>query len=131
MFEIVAAHGISYAATASIGYIEDFIQKVQKAAQTEGTSYIHVLAPCPTGWGIPSDETVEVAKEVVDTGLWYLAEFSDGEFHLTKKPKEFADVEHYLMRQSRFKHLQKDDIENIIRSRNKKWEKIIEWSVIK
>ena len=31
MFEIVAAHGIKYAATASVGYLQDFINKVQKA----------------------------------------------------------------------------------------------------
>lgn len=49
MFEIVAAHGIPYAATASIGYINDFMQKVQKASEIRGTKYIHVIAPCPTG----------------------------------------------------------------------------------
>jgi len=33
MFEIVAAHGIDYAATASIGYIQDFMNKIQKASK--------------------------------------------------------------------------------------------------
>ena len=49
MFEIVAAHGIPYAATASLGYPEDFMAKVEKAMNTDGTSYIHVMAPCPAG----------------------------------------------------------------------------------
>jgi len=49
MFEIVAAHGIDYAATASIGYIQDFMNKIQKASKVNGTSYIHVFAPCPPG----------------------------------------------------------------------------------
>lgn len=31
MFEIVAAHGIAYAATASVGYLEDLLMKVEKA----------------------------------------------------------------------------------------------------
>ena len=43
MFEIVAAHGIAYAATSSIGYIEDFLMKMQRAKETKGTSYIHVF----------------------------------------------------------------------------------------
>ncbi len=50
MFEIVAAHGIPYAATASLGYPEDFMAKVEKAMNTDGTSYIHVMAPArPAG----------------------------------------------------------------------------------
>ena len=51
MFEIVAAHGITYAATASVGYLPDFLNKVEKASKIQGTKYIHVIAPCPTGWG--------------------------------------------------------------------------------
>ena len=96
MFEIAAAHDIPYAATASVGYITDFIRKVEKASKIQGTKYIHVIAPCPTGWGIAPDETVEIAKEVVDCGLWYLAEYENGAFTLNHKPKDFSSVEAYL-----------------------------------
>ena len=122
MFEIAAAHDIPYAATASIGYIADFIAKVQKASQIKGTKYIHVIAPCPTGWGVAPDETVDIAKEVVDCGLWYLAEYENGEFILNRKPEKFASVEAYLRKQGRFKHLSDDDIRIITESRDKKWE---------
>lgn len=124
MFEIVAAHGIPYAATASVGYLNDFMQKVEKAAKIKGTKYIHIIAPCPTGWGIAADETVEIAKEVVDCGLWYLAEFENGEYKLNYHPKEFTDIESYLKKQSRFRHLNDEDIETIKRSRDAKWEAI-------
>ena len=99
MFEIVAAHGIPYAATASVGYPEDYLAKVEKAMNTDGASYIHVMAPCPTGWGTASDLTVELGKEAVDCGLWYLAEYEDGEFKLNRDPKEFTSVEEYLKKQ--------------------------------
>ena len=121
MFEIAAAHDIPYAATASVGYLTDFIKKVEKAATIKGTKYIHVIAPCPTGWGIATDETVEIAKEVVDCGLWYLAEYENGAFTLNFKPKEFSNVEAYLKKQGRFKHLDADDIQTVIESRDKKW----------
>ena len=124
MFEIVAAHGIPYAATASIGHLNDFIKKVEKASKIKGTKYIHIIAPCPTGWGIPTDETVDIAKEVVECGLWYLAEYENNEFKLNYKPKEFSDVKSYLKKQSRFKHLTDEDIEIIEKSRNIKWENI-------
>ncbi len=52
---------------------------------------------------------MEIAKEVVDCGLWYLAEYENGEFTLNHQPKEFADVKAYLKKQSRFQHLTDED----------------------
>lgn len=124
MFEIAAAHDIAYAATATIGYMEDFLTKVKKASEIKGTKYIHVIAPCPTGWGIPVSDTVEIACEIVECGLWYLAEYENGEFILNQNPKHFSDVSEYLKKQGRFKHLSDDDINLIINSRDEKWKKI-------
>ena len=132
LFEIVAAHGLPYAATASVGYIDDFNRKVERAAQVRGTSFIHVIAPCPTGWGCPVDSTVAVAKEVVDTGLWYLAEYEGeqlcgrpgGRFVVNRRPKEFASVEHYLRGQSRFRGLDAAGIALVEAGRDAKWEQI-------
>ena len=121
MFEIVAAHGITYAATASVGYLPDFLNKVEKASKIQGTKYIHVIAPCPTCWGIKTENCIEVAKEVVDCGLWYLAEFENGEFKLNKRPKEFTSIDSYIKRQGRFKHMTDEDIENVVKARDQKW----------
>lgn len=124
MFEIVAAHGIPYAATASLGYPEDYLAKVEKAMNTDGTSYIHVMAPCPTGWGTASDVTVDIGKEAVDCGLWYLAEFENGKFTVNRDPKEFSSVEDYLKKQSRFTNLDDHDLERIIAERDATWQRI-------
>ena len=124
LFEIVAAHGIAYAATASVGYLDDYMHKVEKASQVRGAKFIHVITPCPTGWGIASDETVEIAREVVDCGLWYLAEYADGEFTLTQRPKAFSACADYLRKQGRFQHLTDEDVALIERSRDAKWESI-------
>ena len=126
MFEIVAAHGIGYAATASMGYIEDFLNKVQKAKMHDGPSYIHVLAPCPTGWGHGTELTVEIAKDAVDTGLWVLGEYENGRFKLNKRPKVFKEIEQYLKPQSRFKHVTKEMVEEIQEIRDAYWAKILE-----
>lgn len=125
MFEIVAAHGIAYAATASIGFLNDFMNKVEKASKIKGTKYIHVIAPCPTGWGTATDETIDFAKEIVDCGLWYLAEYENEEFILNYKPTEFRDIETYLRKQSRFAQLTDEDIRTVKASRDKKWESIV------
>ena len=132
MFEIVAAHGIPYAATASVGYLNDFLRKVERAASVRGTKYIHVIAPCPTGWGHGVDETVDIAKQVVDTGLWYLAEYegealsgrTGGQFKLNRNPKQFANAADYLRRQARFRALTEDEIGRIEAGRDAKWEQM-------
>ena len=124
MFEIVAAHGIDYAATASVGYPMDFIRKVEHASRVEGTSYIHVFAPCPTGWGHETSETIAVAKEAVDCGLLYLAEYVDSRFILNHDPGEFAPVRDYLLKQGRFRHFSEDEIESVTAQRDVGWERI-------
>jgi len=122
MFEIVAAHDIPYAATASVGYMNDFLNKVEKASKIQGTKYIHVIAPCPTGWGIPVSDTIDAAREIVDCGLWYLAEYENHEFKISRDPKTFTSVEEYLRKQARFRHLTDQDIKIITDSRDQKWE---------
>lgn len=130
MFEIAAAHDIPYAATATVGYMTDFLNKVKKASGIKGTKYIHVIAPCPTGWGVAVNETVDIAREIADCGLWYLAEYENGEFTLTHDPKEFTDVSAYLRKQGRFRHLTDEDIAVITESRDKKWSRIrSQWNV--
>lgn len=121
LFEIVAAHDIPYAATASIGNLPDFINKIEKASKIKGTAYIHVVAPCPIGWGIPVNETIEIARKMMDCGLWYLAEYENGQFKLNKNPSDFSSIEDYLLAQGRFKHLEAVDIEILALQRDTKW----------
>ena len=88
------------------------------------------MAPCPTGWGCGVDETVDIARDIVDTGLWYLAEFEGsalsgvpgGVFKLNRNPKEFASVEAYLKRQGRFRALDEQEIAEIEAARDAAWE---------
>jgi pyruvate ferredoxin oxidoreductase beta subunit len=124
MFEIVAAHGIKYAATASVGFIPDLLRKLEKAKSIEGTSYIHVYAPCPVGWGCDSSLSLEVSRVAVNSGLWHLAEFIDGEFFINYIPKEFTPIKDYLKMQGRFKHLDDDDLKVLTHHRDKQWAKI-------
>ena len=137
VFEIVAAHGIPYAATASVGYLPDFLRKLERARDIRGTRFIHVIAPCPTGWGCPEADMVDVARDIVDCGLWYLAEYEGpqlsgvpgGQFKLSRNPREFDSVETYLRRQGRFRALTDDEIAQVEAGRDAKWEQIRrDWS---
>ncbi len=55
--------------------MNDFLKKLERAKGIHGTRFIHVIAPCPTGWGAPESKMVDLARDVVDCGLWYLAEY--------------------------------------------------------
>lgn len=132
VFEIIAAHGLPYAATASVGYMNDFLKKLERAKGIRGTRFIHVIAPCPTGWGAPESKMVDLARDVVDCGLWYLAEYEGeqesgvpgGKFTLNRKPREFTSVRDYLKSQGRFRALSDEEISLVERSRDAKWEMI-------
>ncbi len=130
MFDIIAAHNIGYAATASIGYPQDYIRKIAKAKEHNGTSYIHVIAPCPTGWATPTAKTVELAKEYVDTGLWYLAEYENDQFYLNRSPKEFTSIKEYVSKQGRFRTMDDATVKMLEQQRDATWEKIrAQWTV--
>jgi pyruvate ferredoxin oxidoreductase beta subunit len=121
LFEIMMAHRIPYCATASPAYMADFLRKVEKAKNTNGPSFLHVLAPCPTGWGFASDQTLEIGRLAVQTGLWFLAEYENGKVKLNVVPREFKPVQDYLGRQKRFKHLTQQEWAIVEKERDREW----------
>ena len=121
MLAILAAHNIPYAATASVAYPTDYMEKVRKAAEADGPAYIHVLAPCPPGWGADGSKTIEIGRLAVECGLWVLAESEGGQTRITKKPGRRVPVAEYLKTQSRFKHLTPAEVEEIQRRVDEKW----------
>lgn len=125
LFAMVAAQSIPYAATASVGYMNDFLKKLEKARDLSGTRFIHVMAPCPVGWGYPSSDTIDLGKAIVDCGLWYLAEYENGAFKLNRRPKEFTPVADYLRAQSRYRALSDEDIARIESHRDAIWERLL------
>jgi len=123
MLRIVVDHGIPYAASASVAYPNDYLAKVQKAIDAPGPAYIQVLAPCPSGWGHETDQTVEIARQAVQSGVWVLSEYNEGEFCVTHRPGKRLPVETYLRKQGRFSHLGPEEIEKIQAEVDSRWEK--------
>src|SRR5574337_620247 len=65
--EIAMAHHIPYVATASVAYLRDLEAKVRKSMGIRGARYIHIFVPCPLGWGAASQDTIRLARLVVET----------------------------------------------------------------
>lgn len=111
--EVLAAHRIPYAATASIGFPEDMIRKFKKARDLKGGSrFLHVFATCPTGWRIGSELSVKIARLAVQTNVFPLYEVEDG-ISYTLNYKGDLHVKEYLQLQGRFKHLKPSDIDQV------------------
>ncbi len=104
MPEIAMAHGIPYVATASVGFVQDLQRKVKKALAIKGPKYIQVHVPCPLGWRHESNKTIDVGKLAVETGLYPLIEYENGQLTARRQITPLP-VEEYLKSQGRFKHL--------------------------
>jgi len=124
MAEIAAAHNVPYVATASSSYPLDLFRKVEKAVNTPGPSYVHVLSVCPTGWRIPSEKAIEYGKLATQTGIFPLYEVIDGEYHMSMDLKKRKPVEDYFKGHGRFRHLTGDNIKTIQERVDRDWDRL-------
>jgi len=121
IMEIMAAHRMPYAATASVAYPEDLTRKIEKAKKLSGTRFIHMLSPCTTGWKIGEDMAVKVAMLSVETNIFPLYEIEDGLRFTINHDSRNLPVEKYLMVQGRYKHLKPDQIQSIQAETDRAW----------
>ena len=70
-----------------------------------GARYIHVLVPCPLGWGSASNDTIRLARLAKETGLFPVFEAEHGEITSVSKIRRRQPVEEYLRPQGRYGHL--------------------------
>ena len=71
-----------------------------------GARYIHILMPCPLGWGAASSDTIRLARLAKETGVFPVFEAEGGEVTGVLKIRRPLPVEEdYLRPQKRFTHL--------------------------
>ncbi len=101
---MLVAQGILYAAQAAPHHWKDMMQKVRKAVEIDGPSFINVLAPCTRGWRYEPEDTIALSRLAVDTCMWPLYEVENGRWRVSHKPKK-RPVLDWLKSQGRFSHL--------------------------
>ena len=124
--EIMEAHHLPYVAqTAAFMNFKDLYEKAEKAIYTKGPTFLNVLAPCPRGWGYPTDMLMPINKLAVDTCYWPLYEIKNGKYKITYKPAKKLPIEEFLKLQRRFRHMFKPGnewmIEDLQKEIDKKW----------
>ena len=129
--EVMEAHHLPYVAqTAAVGNFKDLYEKAEKAIYTEGATFLNVLAPCPRGWGYPTDELMNINKLAVDTCYWPLYEVEHGKYRITYKPAKKLPIEEFLRPQRRFKHMFAPGnewmIEEFQKEVDKRWNELLE-----
>lgn len=122
---IMAAHGIPYAATLAAGSVpmlKDFRAKVARAAEVRGFRFLHVLGACPPGWRYPTGDSVEVVRRAVESRYFPLLELDDGRWRITYRPKHPLPVAEFLAQQGRFAHLTPEQVAQVQRHLDERWE---------
>ncbi len=112
--EIMIAHRIPYCATATLCYPDDLINKFKKAKEIKGTKFIHIFAPCPTGWKMAPDLMIKICRLAVESNIFPIYECENGvKYTINIKPEKPIPVAEYLKLQGRFSHLTQKEIEQI------------------
>ncbi len=102
---IAMAHDIPYVATATVADLHDLERKVTTAMGMHGARYLHVLVPCPLGWGTDSADTIRVARLALESGFFPVFEAVDGQVTSVHRIRRQVPVADYLRLQTRFAHL--------------------------
>ncbi len=109
----MAMHKIPYTATATLSDLKDLAEKLLKAKEMKehGFCFLHVFAPCPTGWGVAPDKTIEVCRRAVKTNYFPLWEAVNGKISLTKVVNKPKPVKEYTKLIRKFSHLSDEEID--------------------
>ena len=102
---IAMAHQIPYVATATVADLRDLEYKATRAMDFHGARYLHILVPCPLGWGSAPADTIKVARLAAESGMFPVFEAEDGEVVSSAPIRHQVPVTEYLRLQARYAHL--------------------------
>ncbi len=126
IIDIMAAHEIPYIATASVAYPRDIVEKFRKVREIEGMRFIHILAPCPTGWKLAPELSVASARQAVTSRVFPILEITENGRKLSVwkdfEPTPFRD---YIAMQGRFRHLKEDEIVELEAKNEANWQRLL------
>jgi pyruvate/2-oxoacid:ferredoxin oxidoreductase beta subunit len=126
IIDIMAAHSIPYIATMSVAYPQDMIAKFRKAREIKGTRFLHVFAPCPTGWKLAPELSVDMARQAVTSKIFPIMEVTDnGRKWEVWKDFEPTLVRDYIKVQGRFRHLTEEEVAGIEKEVERNWQEML------
>ena len=124
--EIMAAHGVPYVATASVGHLDDLRRKVAKAKAMRGLRLITLLMPCLDGWGLADDGALGAARLAVASGAFPLLEVEDGVRWTVNSAAPTRPVADYLALQRRYRNLPAADVAALQGEIDEGWARLVQ-----
>lgn len=124
--EIMAAHGVPYVATASVGHLDDLRRKVAKAKAMRGLRLITLLIPCLDGWGLADDGALGAARLAVASGAFPLLEVEDGERWTLNSAAPTRPVADYLALQRRYRQLPAANVAALQQEIEEGWARLVQ-----
>ncbi len=127
--QILKKLDLPYLASVCEGYKDDFIQKVKKAMQysKKGVCYIKALSFCPKNWCVDTKYAIENMQIAVKSCFYPLYEIEEGKTKITYNPEEKEEkesIESWLSKIEIAKDIDNQNILNIQKQVDKKWEKL-------
>ena len=122
---ILAAHRVPYIATISLAHLDDAARKMSHALDGRGFRFVHLLAPCPTGWKSEPSDTIELVRQAVRSGIYPVLEVLDGETWVINVEPELSSpaLERYLALQGRFR-LARGDVTELRADVARQWKRL-------
>ncbi|HJM51969.1 MAG TPA: thiamine pyrophosphate-dependent enzyme [Alphaproteobacteria bacterium] len=108
---VMMMHNCRYVATASMAYMSDYYAKLDKAieASQRGMAYLHVYAPCPSGWRFAAADTIEICRKMVETNFVTLWEYEpDTGLEFTRPTDRPLPLAEYIDLLGKYRHINDD-----------------------
>ncbi len=122
---LMAFHGAPYVATATVGHLDDYAEKLEKAmAVKDGLAYIHLFSPCPTGWRAQTDAAIDLCKAAVETNYFPLWEAENGKFRITHPVDRVRPISDFTGLMGRYSHLDGEELQGLQRSVDARYSQI-------
>lgn len=125
---VAVAEGFAYVATACPSYPFDLYDKVKRAVEAQGKSYLHILCPCPIEWKFEPENTVKVGFKAVETNVFPLYETADGICNITIKTMKPKHPSVYFAAQERFANMSDADIAEAAARVERQYARLLEQS---
>jgi pyruvate/2-oxoacid:ferredoxin oxidoreductase beta subunit len=119
---IIAAHGVPYTATASVGFMADMLRKIDKAKSMRGFRLLTLLVPCVDGWGLPDDGGLRAARYAVECGAFPIYEVEDGNRYTINHRERTRPVAEYLAVQKRYRGIPDSEIARLQSEIDEGWD---------
>jgi pyruvate ferredoxin oxidoreductase beta subunit len=126
---ILMANNARYVATASGAYLEDFVEKFQKALTLDGFKFIQIDISCPFNWKSDAAHSVKISRLGVQTGIWPLFEWDreTNKVELSRPGKKYEDkanrlpITDWTSLQGRFRGITDSELKALEEDTERQW----------